>query len=176
MLVYLGTTFYLFLEIIWRFTIISLEFHSKTRNFAAEMNKRILYIFSLWMATMSVLLSTVVSHHHHMDRICMVQEQCQEDGNINDEHTEHHDQESNTDRGNCRVHQMHHFVTNAKVVKGIRKLLVDENHQFVVLSCSSLLPLPLLSLIPVRWQHVAASPLAVELAAGYSRRGPPSIL
>ena len=102
------------------------------------MNKRILYIFSLWMATMSVLLSTVVSHHHHMDRICMVQEQCQEDGNINDEHTEHHDQESNTDRGNCRVHQMHHFVTNAKVVKGIRKLLVDESHQFVVLSCSSL--------------------------------------
>ena len=116
------------------------------------MNKRILYIFSLWMATMSVLLSTVVSHHHHMDRICMVQEQCQEDGNINDEHTEHHDQESNTDRGNCRV------------------------HQFVVLSCSSLLILPCLSLISVRWQHVAASPLAEELAAGYSRRGPPSIL
>ena len=128
------------------------------------------------MATMSVLLSTVVSHHHHMDRICMVQEQCQEDGNINDEHTDHHDQESNTDRGNCRVHQMHHFVTNAKVVKGIRKLLVDESHQFVVLSCSSLLILPRLSLISVRWQHVAASPLAEELAAGYSRRGPPSFL
>ena len=106
----------------------------------------------------------------------MVQEECQEDGNINDEHTEHHDQESNTDRGNCRVHQMHHFVTNAKVVKGIRKLLVDESHQFVVLSCSSLLILPCLSLISVRWQHVAASPLAEELAAGYSRRGPPSIL
>ena len=77
------------------------------------------------MATMSVLLSTVVSHHHHMDRICMVQEQCQEDGNINDEHTEHHDQESNTDRGNCRVHQMHHFVTNAKVVKGILVMMLS---------------------------------------------------
>ena len=156
--------------------MISLDFCRKTRNFAARMSKRTLYIFSLWIATITVLLSTVVSHHHHMDRICMVQEQYQEDGNINDEHTDHHDQDSNTDRGNCRVHQMHHFVTNAKVVKGIRKLLVDESHQFVVLSCSSLLILPRLSLISVRWQHVAASPLAEELAAGYSRRGPPSIL
>lgn len=135
--------------------MISLDFCRKTRNFADRMNKRTLYIFSLWIATITVLLSTVVSHHHHMDRICMVQEQCQEDGNINDEHTDHHDQESNTDRGNCRVHQMHHFVTNAKVVKGIRKLLADESHQFVVLSCSSLLILPRLSLISVRWQHVA---------------------
>ena len=136
------------------------------------MRKRRLYIYSLWIATLSILLSTVMSHHHHMGRICMIMEQCQEDGNINDEHTEHHDQESNTDRGNCRVHQMHHFVTNAKVAKGIRKLLVDESHQFVILSCSSLLTHPRLSLISVRWQHVAASPLAEEMAAGYSRRGP----
>ena len=140
------------------------------------MAKKKLYLFSLFVATLSVLLSTVVMHHHHMGRICMVVERCQQDGNFNDEHTEHHDQDSNTDRGNCRVHQMHHFVTNAKVVKGIRKLLVDESHQFVVLSCSSLLILPRRSLISVRWQHVAASPLAEELSAGYSRRGPPSIL
>ena len=140
------------------------------------MRKRRLYIYCLWIATLSILLSTVMTHHHHMGRICMIMEQCQEDGNINDEHTEHHDQESNTDRGNCRVHQMHHFVTNVKVVKGIRKLLVDESHQLVLLSCSSLLTHPRLSLISVRWQHVAASPLAEEMAAGYSRRGPPSIL
>ena len=126
-------------------------------NFAQKfsMQKRILYIFCLWIATMSIMLSTVMIHHHHKGRICMVEEQCEQDGNINDEHTEHHDQESEGDRENCSVRQM---------------------HQFVVLSCSSLLPLPRLSLIPVRWQHVAASPLAEELAAGYSRRGPPSIL
>lgn len=61
--------------------MISLDFCRKTRNFVARMNKRTLYIFSLWIATITVLLSTVMSHHHHMDRICMVQEQCQEDCN-----------------------------------------------------------------------------------------------
>ena len=147
-------------------------------NFAEKlsMQKRILYIFCLWIATMSIMLSTVMTHHHHKGRICMVEEQCEQDGNINDEHTEHNDQESEGDRENCSVRQMHQFVVNSKVVKNIRKLLVDENHQFVVLSCSSLLTLPRLSLISVRWQHVAASPLAEEVAAGYSRRGPPSIL
>ena len=147
-------------------------------NFAQKfsMQKRILYIFCLWIATMSIMLSTVMTHHHHKGRICMVEEQCEQDGNINDEHTEHHDQESEGDRESCSVRQMHQFVVNSKVVKNIRKLLVDENLQFVVLSCSSLLTLPRLSLISVRWQHVAASPLADEVAAGYSRRGPPSIL
>ena len=140
------------------------------------MAKKKLYLFSLLVATMSVLLSTVVMHHHHMGRICMVVERCQQDGNFNDEHTEHHDQESEGDRENCSVRQMHQFVVSSKVVKNIRKMLVDENHQFVVLSCSSLLTLPRFSFISVRWQHVAASPLAEELAAGYSRRGPPSIL
>ena len=138
--------------------------------------KRRLYIFSIWIATMGMLLSTVMLHHHHYERICMVVEVCSQDGSLNDEHTEHHDQESEGDRENCSVRQMHQFVVNSKVVKNIRKLLVDENHQFVVLSCPSLLTLPRLSLISVRWQHVAASPLADEVAAGYSRRGPPSIL
>lgn len=113
----------------------------KNCNFVAKlrMRKRTLYIFSLWIATLSILLSTVMTHHHHMGRICMIQEQCEQDGNINDEHTDHHDQENDSDRENCSVRQMHQFVVNSKMVKGIRKLQVDENHQLVVLSCSSLL-------------------------------------
>lgn len=47
--------------------MISLDFCRKTRNFAARMNKRTLYIFSLWIATITVLLSTVVSHHQPAD-------------------------------------------------------------------------------------------------------------
>lgn len=75
------------------------------------MAKKKLYLFSLLVATMSVLLSTVVMHHHHMGRICMVVERCQQDGNLNDEHTEHHENENDS----CRVHQMYHFVTNGKI-------------------------------------------------------------
>ncbi len=97
------------------------------------MAKKKLYLFSLLVATMSVLLSTVVMHHHHMGRICMVVERCQQDGNFNDEHTEHHEKEAD----GCRVHQMHHFVTNGKIVKNIQKQLFDGNHLLSVLSSES---------------------------------------
>lgn len=117
--------------------------------FAREMKKR-LYIFHLWVATLAMLLSTVMMHHHHYDRICMVLEQCVEDGNLNDEHTEHQEKEQE----GCRVHQMHHFVINAKVVKDIRKHISNIGTIY-----QALLPnverLPLdYSLITVNWQEI----------------------
>lgn len=120
------------------------------------MAKKKLYLFSLLVATMSVLLSTVVMHHHHMGRICMVVERCQQDGNLNDEHTEHHENEND----GCRVHQMHHFVTNGKIVKSIQKQLFDGNHLLSVLS-SEYLFIPTSSIISVRWQQFAASLLVL---------------
>ena len=117
---------------------------------------------------MSVLLSTVVMHHHHMGRICMVVERCQQDGKLNDEHTEHHENEND----GCRVHQMHHFVTNGKIVKNIQKQLFDGNHLLSVLS-SEYLFIPTSSIICVRWQQFAASLPCVDETA-INRRGPPS--
>lgn len=116
------------------------------------MAKKKLYLFSLFVATLSVLLSTVVMHHHHMGRICMVVERCQQDGNFNDEHTEHHEKEAD----GCRVHQLHHFVTGSKIMKGIQKQLFDGNHLLSMLS-SEYLFIPTSSLISVRWQPVAHS-------------------
>lgn len=132
------------------------------------MAKKKLYLFSLLVATMSVLLSTVVMHHHHMGRICMVVERCQQDGKLNDEHTEHHENEND----GCRMHQMHHFVTNGKIVKNIQKQLFDGNHLLSVLS-SEYLFIPTSSIICVRWQQFAASFPCVDETA-ISRRGPPS--
>lgn len=132
------------------------------------MAKKKLYLFSLFVATMSVLLSMVVMHHHHMGRICMVVERCQQDGNFNDEHTGHHEKEAD----GCRVHQLHHFVTNGKIMKGIQKQLFDGSHLLSMLS-SEYLFIPTSSLVSVRWQQFAASlPCADETAI--SRRGPPS--
>ena len=131
------------------------------------MAKKKLYLFSLFVATMSVLLSTVVMHHHHMGRICMVVERCQQDGNFNDEHTEHHEKEADS----CRVHQLHHFVTGCKIMKGIQKQLFDGNHLLSMLS-SEYLFVPTSSLISVRWQQFAASLPCVD-EAPFSRRGPP---
>ena len=132
------------------------------------MAKKKLYLFSLFVATLSVLLSTVVMHHHHMGRICMVVERCLQDGNFNDEHTEHHEKEAD----GCRVHQLHHFVTNGKIMKGIQKQLFDDNHLLSMLS-SEYLFIPTSSLISVRWQQFAASLPCVDETA-ISRRGPPS--
>lgn len=132
------------------------------------MAKKKLYLFSLLVATMSVLLSTVVMHHHHMGRICMVVERCLQDGKLNDEHTEHHENEND----GCRVHQMHHFVINGKIVKNIQKQLFDGNHLLSVLS-SEYLFIPTSSIICVRWQQFAASLPCVDETA-INRRGPPS--
>lgn len=140
------------------------------------MRKSRLYIFSLWVATVSVLLTTVVTHHHHMGRICMVEEQCAQDGNVNDEHTEHHDEESEGDRENCSVRQMHHFVTSDQAQRSIGKQLLNGSHLLAArLPGDFQLPFDSPSLVIVGWQHVAASTLPDGLAAGFSRRGPPSV-
>ena len=136
------------------------------------MHKRRLYILSLWVATLSVLLSTVMTHHHHMGRICMIEEQCQQDGNINDEHTEHHDEESQGDRENCRVHQMHSFFTNAKVVKSIQKQIFDGSLTMDCLLSHTFSLMAPNALVVVHWQHVACS-FPSETLPQKSRRGPP---
>ncbi len=135
------------------------------------MGKKKLYIFSLWMATMSVLLSTVMAHHHHMGRICMVVEQCQEDGNYNDEHTHHQENEQD----GCSVHQMHHFFTNAKVLKSIEKHIFDGSHYLTMLHLQTYLPFATPGTCCVRWQHVAQA-LPSESIPLLSRRGPPSFV
>ena len=129
---------------------------------------------SLWVATLSVLLSTVMTHHHHMGRICMVEEQCQQDGNVNDEHTGHHDQESEGDRANCRVHQMHNFFTNAKVVKSIQKQLFDGSLHLDCLLPNTYALMCTNALAIVHWQQVACALPSQELPQK-SRRGPPFV-
>ncbi len=131
--------------------------------------KRRLYLFSLWVATVSVLLSTVVMHHHHYGEICMVIEQCALDGNLNDEHTEHHENEQE----GCQVSRMHHFIINAKVVKDVRKHLLDDASQWVAVLPSEVELSADCALVAVEWQQATESLSKGNITSRYLR-GPPS--
>ena len=56
------------------------------------------------------MLSVVyaIPHHHHDDVFCMAMEQCKEDGNINDEHTHHHDNNQTPDQ--CCIVKTHYII------------------------------------------------------------------
>ncbi len=82
--------------------------------------RRYISLYSLWAATLMLLLSVMVTHHHHLSEICVAMEQCAIDGNVNDSHTAHHDSE---DVG-CVVQQMHHFTTNGKHISSVRLSLI----------------------------------------------------
>lgn len=129
--------------------------------------KRRLYIFSIWIATMGMLLSTVMLHHHHYERICMVVEVCSQDGTLNDEHTEHHD----TEHEGCQVKQMHHFLVKNRVVKSAVKKLLDASLQAFVLPAEARF-FYLSSCVATEWQALTL-PLSEELCSVLSRRGPP---
>lgn len=129
--------------------------------------KRRLYIFSIWIATMGMLLSTVMLHHHHYERICMVVEVCSQGGSLNDEHTEHHD----TEHEGCQVKQMHHFLVKNRVVKSAVKKLLDASLQAFVLPAEAHF-FCLSSCVVTEWQALTL-PLSEESCSAYSRRGPP---
>lgn len=140
---------------------------TKSSNFAGM--KRGTYIFSLWLATLSVLLSTVVLHHHHMAQICLAVQQCHVDGNLNDEHTSHQENEQE----GCTVHQMHHFIVNAKVVKTIRQHLLAQTQTPALIA--HLLSLP--SAVPCLTTSPASPDVDARILLGAvhldRRRGPP---
>lgn len=129
--------------------------------------KRRLYIFSIWIATMGMLLSTVMLHHHHYERICMVVEVCSQDGSLNDEHTEHHD----TEHEGCQVKQMHHFIVKNRVVESAVKKLLDAHHLQVFVLPAEARFFCLSACVATEWQ--ALLPLSEESCSAFSRRGPP---
>lgn len=110
-------------------------------------------------------------HHHHLDKICFVEVECQKDGNINDEHTEHQEKEQD----GCQIHQMHQFLLNGKIVKNISKHILDGGHALVAILPSPYQNFPVHSLVISQWQECCVPLLEAEREAIF-RRGPPCIL
>lgn len=51
--------------------------------------KKIISIAFIALSSLLLLIMTVVPHHHHKGLACMIIEICDEDNNVNDEHTSH---------------------------------------------------------------------------------------
>ena len=135
--------------------------------------KRSLAIFSMWAATIVVLLSTVVMHHHHYERVCVALEVgihgAPSDIEAEPESTHNH-QES--DRGSCRVHQLHAFIVGHGVSKAVCRAAVKG-------SAARAAQLPDAAVLPVgsgriatAWRH-SATLLPKAWLRAMSRRGPP---
>ncbi|MDR2886752.1 MAG: hypothetical protein LBV26_01935 [Bacteroidales bacterium] len=62
--------------------------------------KRKVSILLVSVAYLAVMAEYIIPHHHHNNMFCTVMEQCEDDGNINDEHTDHHEGEQSHDN-NC---------------------------------------------------------------------------
>ena len=100
-----------------------------------------------------VLLSTVVMHHHHYERVCVALELCSHaTGDIEAEQEE--------------------FIINSGMTKNIRRHIIEGNH-FVALQLPDAQLLPVSSSrIVAEWQHTA-TPLSLRVLQSLRRRGPP---
>lgn len=73
--------------------------------------KKKVYIFSLWLATLLMLSTAFLPHHHHLKVLCFTQETCKIDGSVNDQHTTHQTTGSEKD---CSIGQIKQAFTTAK--------------------------------------------------------------
>ncbi len=72
--------------------------------------KRIQYISSIAIALIMMMLTAPMLHHHHNNQICTIEEISAIDGNINDNHTSH---AQNEEEG-CPLQQIRNFTSNVK--------------------------------------------------------------
>lgn len=123
----------------------------------------------MWIATCALLLSTIILHHHHMGQVCFIEQQCEYDGNINDEHTAHHEK----DNEGCNIHQMHQFISNGKNIKSIYKHLDYDRNMLVALLPSSIQLTPCYKIVISKWQQKTMAIIKLGASVNSSLRGPP---
>ena len=83
--------------------------------------KKKVYIFCIWLATLLMLSTAFLPHHHHLKMLCFTQEKCQVDNRVNDQHTTH--QTTGTESG-CAIEQIKQaFTTEKNLHQGEQSLL-----------------------------------------------------
>lgn len=86
------------------------------------------FIVSLWLAMLMVLLVLAVPHHHHLSKVCFVEERCDADGQINDRHTQHQPSEQESQADNCPVEQIRHIVKDDADAQPVIQVVQQQPH------------------------------------------------
>lgn len=63
--------------------------------------KQVIFTIFMTITAIVLLLSSVLPHHHHGDRVCYALESCELDHSFNDGHTHHHDNNDEHHEGSC---------------------------------------------------------------------------
>ena len=88
------------------------------------MLKRNISILFIAAAYMMLMAEYSIPHHHHGGMFCMVMERCEEDGNINDEHTGHH--EGHHERDNSCVAETDYIIPKSYCHAGCNSVCCNE--------------------------------------------------
>ena len=102
--------------------------------------KKKVSIFSLWLATFMMLSVTILSHHHHFQQACFMEDICQMDDHIDDGCTAHHSSENEAQTDNCSVEQIKHVIKSEKSARQITQAISRQAHLLYAFSPSKVLP------------------------------------
>ena len=62
-----------------------------------DLVKRIISISFVALSSLVLLILAIVPHHHHEGLVCIVMEICEQDNQVNDEHTDHRELPNDSD-------------------------------------------------------------------------------
>lgn len=130
-------------------------------------------IVSLWLAMLMVLLVLAVPHHHHLSNVCFVEERCDADGQINDQHTHHHSSGQESQADNCPVEQIRHIVKDDADVQPVIQVVQQQPH-WLCANAADMHP-HVLEVSPVGETPDPIVRLLEAHVASSGRRGPPTL-
>lgn len=132
--------------------------------------KRILSIFSMMLATVMLMYSTVETHHHHLHQICIGGWELSCDGEADEHHS------SSPDEGNddCPLEQLEFFTTNQVGLNHISTPHILNSLSSAAISDPVHIAAPVSSISFETRREIPEYYTSV-FYTGISRRGPPSI-
>ena len=120
-----------------------------------------------------VLLVLAVPHHHHLSKVCFVEERCDADGQINDRHTHHQSSEQESQADNCPVEQIRHIVKDDADVQPVIQVAQQQPHWLYAYAADTHPHVQEVS--PVSETSEPIARLLEAHVASSGRRGPPTL-